>query len=361
MAKGAKESALQRARRLEMKALALAVHGKAQMVTAAMNKFPKIVEDLFEVAKREVAKSGGNIEHLGDAGPASSPKAPLVLANTAHNPESDGTVGSNADAASASGAGDGSGRASENSQKRLDQLTAAELSDILSSVEDVVLSKFALKALLRPGQRVVPKEPLLQLMEFAFAMNRGTRVNMSPGYKAMLMSQLRAANEANGGRASTLRLPPNWAEQGVYLLLRTAPPVVKVQHRFNGACRVIPEGHLEGVDATKLYIGNNYSDDSAYLAVQDGVLNFPLNVLFSKERLDNLHGSATKRRRSVLTDGVTSDAGLGSAASRGGPDAHSPPADAAAEAANEAASGTASSGGRGMTDEAGLIPPLPPA
>lgn len=306
MAPKTKETALQRARRMEQKALALAVHGKAQMVTAALKKYPKVVENVFDLCKREVSKLGGDIEDL-DREQTENARAPLAIANVPANTDPDGSVGSMAPDFASGPAGMSESPPAEDTHKRVDQLSSAEICSMLGSVEEIVFSKHALKALLVGNQRVVTKEPLLQLWEFVFAMNRGTRINTASAYRSSLLGQLREANDSNGRRASTLRLPPNWKEQGVYALLHTAPPVVKVLQRFTGATRVVPEGHLVGINCTKLYIANNFSDDSAYLAVEDGILNLPLNILFSKERMEGLLGSGRKRRK-VIGDMLSSDA-----------------------------------------------------
>lgn len=294
------EGALQKARRLEEQAVALAARGKAQAVSQAMKKHPKVTDALYDLCRRELKKIGVDIDNDdSEAAPAAAP-ATLALTDAPHNPQPDGSVGSEA-AMSMASLGHGGDRAGssadgDNMIKRIDQCTSSELSDLLSSVEEVVLSKHALKALLRPGQRAIAKEPLMQIMEFMLGLSRSHRLTMAQHLRPTLKDQLKAMNEANGRRAQNLRLPPVWTECGIYTLLNTSPPVVKICHTPTNSVRVVPECHLTGYDLQRLYIAVNWSEDSAFLAVSDGMLNLPLQVLFSKERMDGLQRSAKKRR-----------------------------------------------------------------
>lgn len=156
------------------------------------------------------------------------------------------------------------------------------------------MSKHALKARLKVGQRCIPKDPLLQLLTCLTGAARTMLVNTTqPSFLDKLTTQCQAIYVQNGRRAQHLQLPPRWEVHGIFSIVRTAPPVVKLQHRFSGATRVVPEALVSGHDLTKLY--------AAYLAVRDGVLNVIVGLLFSNDGVGALSvGASPALKRSRM-------------------------------------------------------------
>ena len=89
------------------------------------------------------------------------------------------------------------------------------LTFLLEQLEPVTCSKHSLKALLKKGQRKVPKPMLLELLEFICDWPPdGDWIAL--GSVGILLEHLGEKNNEQGRRARDLKLPFTWAEVGVF-------------------------------------------------------------------------------------------------------------------------------------------------
>eukprot|EP00971_Amphidinium_carterae_P348990 6490782-Amphidinium_carterae.3 len=136
---------------------------------------------------------------------------------------------------------------------------------ILSTCEDISLSRNNLRGLIKPPARVPDKETCLEILEFITG--HAVNVSIPPEYRSeqKLPLYMRSLSEQLGNRGQALRLPPSWAQEGVYLVSNREDAYV-LEHKFSGKQAVIPpEWVADPPDAEQLMVDDNYSELNAKL------------------------------------------------------------------------------------------------
>lgn len=110
--------------------------------------------------------------------------------------------------------------------------------------EEITFSTHSMKALLRRNQRKLPKDSLLECLEFMTDIPRDISISTC-GTVGNLADLCIRKNEANYRRARDLRLPPLWAEHGVGISkILFDGGNVYLQDRFTGATGMIRDPEL---------------------------------------------------------------------------------------------------------------------
>lgn len=147
---------------------------------------------------------------------------------------------------------------------RFDNASIEFVSEILSAIEPITYSKFALRAIKNNKMRT-----LLEMLEFTTKVPRSTALVGDLRHIPSLKGKLMQHGEGVGARGHRLLLPPNWDEQGVFTLKADALDNIVVEHRYTKFCRPWPaslrlvdsEGHP--ISVSDLYIAGNYFEDAA--------------------------------------------------------------------------------------------------
>lgn len=147
---------------------------------------------------------------------------------------------------------------------RLDNCSIDFVTSLLSAVEPITFSRFALKAV-----KSNKLNTLLEVLEFACKIPRTTPLTGDlrhiPSLKQKLLGQARALNN----RAHTLRLPPDWEAQGVFVLREVGQQDIVFYHRYAETTRPWPaamrlkDSAGDVISADRLRIERNYSEDTA--------------------------------------------------------------------------------------------------
>lgn len=131
--------------------------------------------------------------------------------------------------------------------------------------------------------------------------------------RLVLVRHLVSLNEANGRPAQQLRLPPDWSEQGWWVILEHSPEALKLGHR--GSDKVVEVtlaqlGLAKGAPFLAVTVNQNYSMRRATLVDATGTKSkqcYNLYLVAMKEeptiktavKLDI--ESASKRRRATVS------------------------------------------------------------
>ena len=94
------------------------------------------------------------------------------------------------------------------------------LAALLSVVEPISLHQNMLKTLCSKGSRVIPKDPMLEVLEWITDHDAGDGIGECKDL-IHLAAVLMDKNKERGRRAESLRLPPNWERDGHWKLIRT--------------------------------------------------------------------------------------------------------------------------------------------
>lgn len=170
--------------------------------------------------------------------------------------------------------------------------------------EKVAFSPAALGALVRRGQRDVNKESMLQVLEFCTGIQRHTHVSTKPDELPKLYAEMSSLNESFGRRGRDLALPPDWKVAGVYGL-RKHGSSIKIQHRFKNTERTVPAHVVQTYTFTKLYIDQNWSDQSAMLKASGGLLNLSIALLWGSDYEGARAKTPPTKRRRLEDAGLT--------------------------------------------------------
>lgn len=114
---------------------------------------------------------------------------------------------------------------------RFENASIEFLADILSAIEPITYSKFALRALKTNKMRT-----MLEMLEFATKVPRSTALIGDLRHIPTLKSKLMQHCEGVGARGHRLLLPPNWDSQGVFLLKADALDNIVVEHLYTKFC-----------------------------------------------------------------------------------------------------------------------------
>lgn len=101
------------------------------------------------------------------------------------------------------------------------------------TLEGVALGPFALRALVKRGQRDLNQRSLAEILEFATNIDPRSDLQHH-AFSAIeeLCAYIKTVYDDLGRRCRDLELPPNWPQVGVYRLI--PGPLAKVAHRFTG-------------------------------------------------------------------------------------------------------------------------------
>lgn len=296
------ESALQKAERLQSQALQLHTKGQQQQIIAGMRQYLQHVPTIHDHFKRLLSKHGVNLDSIKVAGgkkggdddgaddQTGAKKRKLAICDgDGEAPDSD------------------SGPVAETI--RIQDLSVTKLVALMSAYEPVIFSRNELRSLQVRRMRQPPKESLLELIEFSTELNRASQVLAADEAFAEVVGTLRTLSDGCGRRAMHLRLPPSVGPRR-RLLHRPQrrweaylhPPQVLEPHP------PIPTPALEGHDLSLLYIGSNFSEDNASLALQGGMLEFKVSTLFTSCRAQAItFVSPSKPRRPGESSGSRSN------------------------------------------------------
>lgn len=139
---------------------------------------------------------------------------------------------------------------------------AQTLGYLLEMCEEITFNPHSLKALLKRGQRKIPKEPLLECVEFLTDMPRDVQIKTC-GTLGNSVDLLSSKNDQNGRRGRDLRLPPNWSFSGVGffdMVFEGNKPFLK--ERFSGRQAEIKHADLvqdRSTNKADWMVTNNFS------------------------------------------------------------------------------------------------------
>ena len=171
-------------------------------------------------------------------------------------------------------------------QRNLSRLSADDLSLILYEVNPQLFTSYNLASLrTSKKQRVIPKLPLLQLVEML--------TNFSPeeplvppfintiGDVATMVTQ--RAGEL-GNRDAFLGWPLNWDSHGLYVLEPFSQGVIKITQRFTKGTALLENGRESSwPEGASLQVVNNYSYSHAAVVTGDKQFVLSLRALFTVE------------------------------------------------------------------------------
>lgn len=151
----------------------------------------------------------------------------------------------------------------------------------LSVVELVSMSPHALRGLREGKQKSVPKAIMLKLWELVFAAEKEEDILLAWRSHAALIEALKSMNHRRGRLARELMMPPDYVEQGAYILdLDSKPPCVK--HRPSGLIRDLPTFIHSCSSVQVCYIDKNWSDRNVVVVDPRGHSQFQLALLFGE-------------------------------------------------------------------------------
>ena len=168
----------------------------------------------------------------------------------------------------------------------LEKLAVQDLKCILYSLNHswTPFSLLALKT--RPTQREIPKEPLLEVLEFVIGMAKSTPLGQSY-FKCIgdVAAFLKAkAALLPGDRCGSLHIPPRWEAEGLYEMQVDADEVL-LTHRFTNTKVTIanddPRFRWSQPEAVQLH--HNYSHETSHLQESDNPLCLFLRELYTSD------------------------------------------------------------------------------
>lgn len=181
------------------------------------------------------------------------------------------------------------------------------LAYLLERCEEITFSTHSMKALLRRNQRKLPKDSLLECLEFMTDIPRDISISTC-GIVGNLADLCIKKNEANYRRARDLRLPPLWAEHGVGIFqILFDGGNVYLQDRFIGATGMIRDPELLQNSSQGLkdwLISSNFSRYRACVQ-RCGVVSTLVPCMFI---IPQVHPNVAKRPRLALP-GLAGEAG----------------------------------------------------
>ena len=140
---------------------------------------------------------------------------------------------------------------------------------------------------LRPSaRRAVPKASLLNLIEYLTGLKHDSWIGTTGPLKSFdyLAEALGRLNVLRGRRGRDVRLPPDWASDGVYRVFVSPEGRVGIQHKFleKHSMASLPDQQLRIVRfPASLLIEKNWSETDALLVEVKGKLRFRIASLFA--------------------------------------------------------------------------------
>lgn len=163
------------------------------------------------------------------------------------------------------------------------QVPPRHLERILSAVEPISLNVRMLKVLCSPGQRVVPRDKLLHLLEFATNIDPSSQIGDERDLDSLIAFACERSVTLNR-RAQQLRLPVDWSSTGVWHILTEggATYLEKFGERV-----ALPPRVLTGHGASSLFVEMNWAECRATLRSKVGPsLHEVCSILFHSSKID---------------------------------------------------------------------------
>lgn len=135
---------------------------------------------------------------------------------------------------------------------RLQQLPLGDLKIVCIFLQPIAFSLFNLRGIAVRGNRTMAQEKHCELIEFEIGVPGSALLERRFTTVGSLAQYLQSFQAKMGQRGSTLRLPPDWQRDGVYML-RNDNGAAYIKNRFTGKECELPE---------------KYSVDPAHLCVQ---------------------------------------------------------------------------------------------
>ena len=156
---------------------------------------------------------------------------------------------------------------------RLDNARAPLLEALCSSVEDISLSPYMLKALKPKGTTATAYcQKLCEVIEYATCFDASQPLTGNMRHIPTLKDTLKAMSQQHGSRAKSLRLPADWgSKDGVYKLEEGEDGQLKVRHVFRDLAIAVPQGDLfltqdgKNVKTDELEVQKNFSEKKAII------------------------------------------------------------------------------------------------
>ena len=164
------------------------------------------------------------------------------------------------------------------------------LEKLLTTLEPQVCSKDNLNRIRDCGQRVIPKQKLLEILEFAVGVKRTDVIPMQLRTYALVSTHIAATYMTNGRRLATLQLPVDWQRAGVYTCTRDGNKVV-ISSLECPQKQAMVEVPLDKA----LWVEHNYSACEAVLRQDGGPWTKRLAPLFEADVVTRVVAVHTRR------------------------------------------------------------------
>ncbi len=170
---------------------------------------------------------------------------------------------------------------------RLDNTKVATLEIIVSAVEPITCSMFALCALRRSSTSSNHYiKTLLEILEYATGFDVSASLKGDLRHKPFLISHLRKLRDARCERGSTLDLPPVWSssKDGVFQLKETEGDGILVVDKTSKCSRLLSASVLRSelgsdISFKDLCIINNFSEVRASIGCEETAATIPIASL----------------------------------------------------------------------------------
>eukprot|EP00439_Symbiodinium_sp_Y106_P000501 s2696_g1.t1 len=175
-------------------------------------------------------------------------------------------------------------------ETRFGDLNVKVLVGMLCAMENI-FTPHALNALKDGPKRAMPKDKVLQVLEFLTDVGVGDYIGTEGPLKNVdsLKKILSELNNVNGHRGQSLRLPPDWSQSGIYEVT-WAGDSLTIRHKFldKEACRKLPEDQHKLIKVpANVTILDNFSARRASLVEEGGLLRYTVASLFKDVVSDN--------------------------------------------------------------------------
>ena len=279
-----KETHAERSRRFSRRAIEEQYKGLKTKILDGMKHNPEIMPQLYrclvdhgavleadvEAVKKELGSLGLEVD-LGGARSAAA--AAVSPRSSSTGPSGSASVaGSVADSPMKQDPDDSASDLAKKGHRNYCSLRSTPSKTIeaaLTHAEPATFSVANLKSLVPGGKRVMPREPLLQLVEFVTGLDPDFHIPAENRTPAGVCSLIREKNGRLGNRGKDIVLPADWMDQsmGVYRVKRDASGAMLLENTFTKATVTIPEIYLKtkGNDRDVLELRSNFSEARACL------------------------------------------------------------------------------------------------
>ena len=167
---------------------------------------------------------------------------------------------------------------------RMEMLPIKDMKTVLYMCNGDAFSPWALKALQNKGARDCSKLELCKVLEFISGI-AGQSDLSNQFFKTIgdIGRHMKALSDSRGDRGASLKLPPDWCEQGVYQIIRRSSDELVVKNRFYPDAEAkITAQDFKFQDPDQCWIDVNWSENRACLRERGTVADFIACVAFAK-------------------------------------------------------------------------------